>query len=258
MVFTNRLLHQKNVGLQTQADVPDFPAVFNLNPKYNPLDWPIKINILTTSAGPQAQFSNAGTFCQEFPDEKDNTVDIWWEPKYNDVFCWQNGTYENAAGTIFVRTTGTTNGPCYINTKHILEVDNMPKDYTKLLPYCGPYRPYGIFLLRDGWVDYQTNASPSRGTLPRVNDYASIPCYNKPSLNATRGFVEWESPHFYCWVNGQSVGNNTRWYLNAHLLDGESRKCYLPLDMVEPRAALKVMDGAGGECPKEDWPPASS
>jgi len=110
-----------------------------------------------------------------------------------DVFCWQNGTIDHPEGRIYLRTTSGPYGSAYIPSWHILEIDHVPLDYTSLLPYCGPYRPYAV---------WSGMGNPD-------NDQSYTWCYDRPSLNSTKNDIPPIYPRVYCTVTGEAVGNDT-------------------------------------------------
>lgn len=153
------------------------------------------MNILTSAStllGEDPLFS-AGTYLTEFPDTQMYEGVAMWEPRYMDVFCWQNGTFDHPEGRIYLRTTSGPYGSSYIPAWHVLEVDHVPLDYTKLLAHCGPLRPYGVWT-GSGFDDDHQNLTG---------------CYDRPFLNSTKNDIPELYPHVYCTVTGEAVGNDT-------------------------------------------------
>jgi len=155
-------------------------------PYYSPDDWPHTIHIATED--------DQETSCYDFPDRalggwaESNTVPTTYE-----IFCWQNGTIEKL-GNIFLKTTKG----CYLDENDIKEGNAPDVDFTKLLPWCGPLRPYEVYSTKSeymlpGW-------DPVAGYLQN--------CWLDTTLNSITVHDLWFSVHTYCWVNGTTVGSS--------------------------------------------------
>jgi hypothetical protein len=171
-------------------------------PYYNPDDWPHTIHVETEDG--------QETMCSDFPDTNIGGWAYDTQPTTYDVFCWQNGTIENL-GDMFLKTTKD----CYLDENDIKEGNTTDIDFTKLVPCCGPLRPYEVYSTK---LDY---------LLPIYGYYQN--CWLDTTLNSPTVEIDWYSVHTYCWVNGTAVGsskygrNSQFWVLEKltlHVVDG--------------------------------------
>jgi len=123
--------------------------------------------------------------------------------QFNGRKKWLDNTIDNIDRNFFRTTEG-----CYIDEDDIDSAAYRLDDgivgwrgplhnYTALIPYCGPKRPYEVWKI--------AHATDQSGKVDNSNNK----CWSCPSLDCPSFAAAQWTDHTYCWINGQTVEGNT-------------------------------------------------
>ncbi|ORX97495.1 hypothetical protein BCR34DRAFT_607239 [Clohesyomyces aquaticus] len=201
------------------------PRPHGETPVYSRSRWPRTLTV---------KRDNSPTECTEFPDKLGISVEYMYSASNYTVYCWQNSTVYDPAGTIYVRAVQD----CYVDEKDLVAEGI---DFQERLPWCGPVKP--PYMVMVGIPLWNSTASDTA--------HYTNPCWREPTTKSTQLETAATGFHLTCWVEGDMYGNSTRWYESARLED--YKKCYFPEDYFYEKnqapGTFPQMPGSGDRCP---------
>jgi hypothetical protein len=116
------------------------------------------------------------------------------------IWKWLNNTIDDIDRNFFRNTEG-----CYVDENDVDSAAYRLEDqylgdlhnYTKLIPNCGPKRPYEVWKI--------ANTTDQSGKVDDSNNR----CWSCPSLDCPSFAAAQWTDHTYCWLDGPAVEGNT-------------------------------------------------